>query len=57
MGEPKGLLYVLSGETTKIEEAPIHQQPCLNPGCSYPEPHKHGYDCDPTCTTCGGHVD
>lgn len=33
---------------------PIHREPdCLGaPGCTYPEPHRHGYACDRTCEEC-----
>lgn len=24
------------------------------PGCKYPEPHIHGFDCDKSCSVCGG---
>jgi hypothetical protein len=29
---------------------------CTNetPGCTYPEPHDHGLDCDKTCAYCHG---
>lgn len=34
----------------------VHDEPdCVGTkGCSYPEPHRHGFDCDHTCVECAG---
>lgn len=28
---------------------------CHDDSCRYQEPHHHGFACDKTCQTCGGH--
>ena len=28
--------------------------PCHDSGCTYPEPHRHGFACDKTCQVCEG---
>lgn len=33
------------------------QTECADTSCGYMEPHKHGFACDSTCSTCRGHYD
>lgn len=33
-----------------------HKEPdCHDPRCYYPDPHRHGLDCDKTCSDCKGY--
>ena len=43
--------------TTKGTLMKTHREPgCTDPAncCNYQEPHRHGFDCDETCTECRG---